>query len=86
MQQKVQMQRVLLPITDAKTFLKHKQFYKHDEKCIMVDNDITIPSSATQAANNGTRRKTLIATRLKQHQQCVQQQELELEVSSNEIV
>ena len=74
------------PITDAKTFLKHKQFYKHDEKCIMVDNDITIPSSATQAANNGTRRKTLIATRLKQHQQCVQQQELELEVSSNEIV
>ena len=29
------------PITDAKTFLKHKQFYKHDEKtCIMVDNDI----------------------------------------------
>ena len=43
MQQKVQMQRVLLPITDAKTFLKHKQFYKHDEKCIMVDNHITIP-------------------------------------------
>lgn len=75
------------PITDAKTFLKHKQFYKHDEKCIMVDNDITIPNSSNLTANNGTRRKTLIATRLKQHQQCLnQQQEVELDTSSNEIV
>lgn len=52
------------PITDTKTFFKHKQFYKHDEKtCIMVDNDI----STTQSNNNQTRRKILIATRLRQH-------------------
>lgn len=98
---------------DTKTFYKHKQFYKHDEKtCIMVDNDINLPAAAANAPatvqqpykcsecsvpiadakaffkhkqthedktcimiENGTdgsaapRRKTLIATRLKQHQQ-----------------
>jgi len=99
---------------DAKTFFKHKQFYKHDEKtCIMVDNDINLPSSAgasaplpykcsdcsvpmsdakaflkhkvlhkhdektcvmtendaAVAATSTPRRKTLIATRLRLHQQ-----------------
>lgn len=34
------------PIMDTKTFYKHKQFYKHDEKtCIMVDNDINLPTT-----------------------------------------
>ena len=56
------------PITDTKTFYKHKQFYKHDEKtCIMVDNDINIPGQ-TGGGNGASRRKMLIATRLKQHQ------------------
>jgi hypothetical protein len=69
------------PITDTKTFFKHKQFYKHDEKtCIMVDNDITLPATllaaaqavaqAQNAASGGglggpSRRKTLIGTRLR---------------------
>ena len=65
------------PIVDTKTFLKHKLFYKHDEKtCIMVDNDIqhasqssTSASGPSGAGNSTTRRKTLIATRLKQHHQ-----------------
>lgn len=48
------------PITDTKTFSKHKQFYKHDEKtCIMVDNDVNIPNNQS---NNQQRRKTLILT------------------------
>lgn len=55
-------------------FFKHKQFYKHDEKtCIMVDNDICPSGSNSQVA----RRKTLIATRLRQHLQ--QQQQLKEE-------
>jgi hypothetical protein len=54
------------PITDTKTFFKHKQFYKHDEKtCIMVDNDVqtSTPASGTTGP---VKRKALIATRLKQ--------------------
>merc|ERR1712127_40208 len=62
------------PITDAKQFLKHKQFYKHDEKtCIMVDNDILGKEAVSAALKDKekedkgeivptTRRKTLIAT------------------------
>ena len=53
------------PITDTKTFFKHKQFYKHDEKtCIMVDNDVQVPSGVH--TNASTKRKALIQTRLKQ--------------------
>lgn len=72
------------PITDTKTFFKHKQFYKHDEKtCIMVDNDLTIPNSvgggAASALNSQqqgvVRRKTLIATRLRQYLQQKQHQQ-----------
>lgn len=61
------------PITDTKTFFKHKQFYKHDEKtCIMVDNDLSLPNAGAasahpNAASQGiVRRKTLISTRLRQ--------------------
>lgn len=72
------------PITDTKTFFKHKQFYKHDEKtCIMVDNDINLPASATtgtppSTATTTTRRKTLIGTRLRQLIQQQQQQNQQL--------
>ena len=74
------------PITDTKTFYKHKQFYKHDEKtCIMVDNDIVLPAgSAGSAVALPGRRKTLIATRLKQHhQQLLQLKQQELESGLN---
>lgn len=61
------------PITDTKTFFKHRQFYKHDEKtCIMVDNDVTLNqqqlNAVAQAASSGSgnKRKALISTRLKQ--------------------
>jgi len=78
------------PITDTKTFFKHKQFYKHDEKtCIMVDNDVNLPTNLTatqqQQALTLTRRKTLILTRLKQHQQqqLIQQQQQQQSSSSS---
>jgi len=65
------------PITDTKTFLKHKQFYKHDEKtCIMVDNDVQSPGST------GSRRKCLIPQRLKQ--QASQQQQLQQQQQQHE--
>lgn len=56
------------PITDTKTFFKHKQFYKHDEKtCIMVDNDLSLPNNTNSSSQAGlVRRKTLISTRLRQ--------------------
>jgi hypothetical protein len=78
------------PITDTKTFLKHKQFYKHDEKtCIMVDNDINIPASLL-VNQTTTRRKTLIAHRLRQHHQNKEsQQQLSSDnqvTSTNELV
>ena len=77
------------PITDTKTFFKHKQFYKHDEKtCIMIDNDINIPLSQQQSnATNVARRKMLIATRLKQHQAQVAQlmAQHQQHVESNEL-
>jgi hypothetical protein len=66
------------PLTDIKQFLKHKQFYKHEEKtCIMVDNDINNvkDASSSSSTTTNTRRKMLIATRLKQHQQQLQQQQ-----------
>ena len=79
------------PITDTKTFLKHKQFYKHDEKtCIMVDNDINIPASMLVNQTN-TRRKTLIAHRLRQYQQNKESQQQQISsdnqvTSTNELV
>ncbi len=72
------------PITDTKTFFKHKQFYKHDEKsCIMVDNDIS--SSTTSTTTVSTRRKTLIATRLRQHQQTLQLQQQQQQSESGSV-